>query len=39
MLAMIIFAALALTALMLSCIWIAVDTSTWDPKGYDDFYE
>lgn len=35
--AIIAVSAILLTAIMLGCIWTAVDTSEWDPKGYDGF--
>lgn len=38
-LAIIVVVAVLLTAIMLACIWIAADTSEWDPKGHDEFYD
>lgn len=32
-------AAVLLTAIILACIWVAADTSEWDPKGHDEFYD
>lgn len=36
-LAIIAVVAVLLTAIMLACIWVAADTSEWDPKGHDEF--
>lgn len=38
-LAIIAVVAVLLTAIMLACIWVAADTSEWDPKGHDEFYD